>query len=169
MRCNAFAADIGHDAFMPDCDSVPIQTVRVYLKRLPSGALRLTVLTPSLPDPLFRMYPADVGEAEAVARAVGRALSLSAQEQSNQKDCDAKPEFHGLALASHEVSIKNHQPDCEAEPITPCGVDDAGICVDANHRQQECSPCLAPQNVAPYPTQHLRPQVVRVTWQGLLG
>lgn len=60
---------------MPDCDSVPIQTVRVYLKRLPSGVYRVTVMSPSLPRPVFRMYPAVTSEAEAVARAVGRALS----------------------------------------------------------------------------------------------
>lgn len=154
---------------MPDCDSVPIQTVRVYLKRLPSGAYRVTVLSPSLPRPVFRSYPAGTSEADAVARAVGRALSLSSAEKGDQKDCDANPEIHVLALASHEVLSKNQQPHCETESITPCGVNDAVVCVDANHRQQERSPRLAPQNVAPQLTQHRRPPLrLRVTWQGLL-
>lgn len=47
---------------------------RAYLKRLPSGVFRVTVLSAALPRPLFRMYPAELGEAAAVERSVGHAM-----------------------------------------------------------------------------------------------
>lgn len=81
---------------MPDCDSSPVPTVRAYLKRLPSGVYRVTVLSPSLLRPVFRSYPADTGEAEAVSRAVGRALSLCDTEQRHDAD-KSDPEGHDLA------------------------------------------------------------------------
>lgn len=207
----------------------PFQTVRVYLKRLPSGAYRVTVLSPSLPRPVFRMYPADVGEAEAVARAVGRALSTlenadcqldegntasqggtdngsekangtrylnrvahdlpspfprseqqPADEQRGADNDETAPvqrvahsghevTQHGLVLSLQEISIKNRQPYCETEPVAPRGFCDAGVYVEAYHRQSEGSPPSAPQNVAPQPTQHRRPPLrLRVLWQGLL-
>lgn len=77
---------------MPDCDSVPVPTVRVYLKRLPSGAYRVTVLSPSLSGPLFRMYPAGTGEAEAVARAVGRALEKLPDYDGKDAAEESEPE-----------------------------------------------------------------------------
>ena len=136
---------------MPDCDSVPIQTVRVYLKRLPSGALRLTVLSPSLPRPVFRMYPADVGEAEAVARAVGRALSIRVNaEQSDQRNnAEAEHKVHALP-ASGVDGCGHHGPE------------------EAHHRHGQPEDRLVAVEVNEA-TQHRRPPLrLRVLWQGLL-
>lgn len=137
---------------MPDCDSVPIQTVRVYLKRLPSGFLLATVLSPSLPRPVFRMYPAGTSEAEAVARAVGRALSIrSNAEQSDQRsNAEVERNVHVLPPAGGVNGCGHHGPE------------------ETRHRHGQPEDRLAAVegNEA---TQHRRPPVrVRVTWQGLL-
>lgn len=58
---------------MPNCLTASV-LFRAYLKRLPSGVFRVTVLSAALPRPLFRMYPAELGEAAAVERSVGHAL-----------------------------------------------------------------------------------------------
>lgn len=131
----------------------PFQTVRVYLKRLPSGAYRVTVLSPSLPRPVFRMYPADVGEAEAVARAVGRALSIGGNaEQSDQRNnAEVERKVHVLHPASGVDGCCHHGPE------------------EAHHRHGQPEDRLAAVegNEA---TQHRRPPLrLRVLWQGLLG
>lgn len=107
----------------------PFQTVRVYLKRLPSGAYRVTVLSPSLPRPVFRMYPAECSEVEAVARAVGRALSLGDAEA--EQECHRRDEtcLNPVATCANDVpEDKGHQncgnsshlsspfPRCEQQP-----------------------------------------------------
>ena len=141
---------------MPDCDSVPIQTVRVirvYLKRLPSGAYRATVLSPSLPRPVFRMYPAGTSEAEAVARAVGRALSIrSNAEQSDQRNnAEAEHKAHALPPAGGVDGCGHHGPEETGN----------------RHGQPEDRLAAVEGNEA---TQHRRPPLrLRVLWQGLLG
>ncbi len=137
---------------MPDCDSVPIQTVRVYLKRLPSGVLRLTVLSPSLPRPVFRMYPAGTSEAEAVARAVGRALSIrvNAEQRDQRNNAEAEHKVHALPPASGVDGCGHHGPEETGH----------------RHGQPEDRLVAVEGNEA---TQHRRPPVrLRVTWQGLL-
>ena len=57
---------------MTDCFHVPL--FRAYLKRLPSGVFRVTVLSTLLPRPLFRMYPEELGEVAAVERSLRHAL-----------------------------------------------------------------------------------------------
>ena len=47
---------------------------RAYLRRKSGGLLLVTVLSTLLPRPLFRMYPAELGEAVAVERATSHAL-----------------------------------------------------------------------------------------------
>lgn len=74
----------------------PVPTVRAYLKRRTSRLLLVSVRLPSLPRPIYRSYPVEVGEAEAVSRAVGRALSLCCAEQRHDAD-KSDPEGHGLA------------------------------------------------------------------------
>lgn len=98
---------------MPDCDSVPIQTVRVYLKRLPSGAYRVTVLSPSLPRPVFRSYPADVGEAEAVARAAGRALEAVKNHINYSACCHSKNDSEEQSLSDFVSDGANMRFCCE--------------------------------------------------------
>lgn len=110
---------------MPDCDSVPIQTVRVYLKRLPSGALRLTVLSPSLPRPVFRMYPAGTSEADAVARAVWRALSLG--DANTEQECHRRDEtcLNPVTTCANDVPEDKGHQNCgnssHLPPPLPCG------------------------------------------------
>lgn len=133
----------------------PFQTVRVirvYLKRLPSGAYRATVLSPSLPRPVFRMYPAGTSEAEAVARAVGRALSIrSNAEQSDQRNnAEAEHKVHALPPASGVDGCGHHGPE-EAH---------------RRHGQPEDRLVAVEGDEA---TQHRRPPLrLRVLWQGLL-
>lgn len=60
---------------MPDeehAQSVPL--FRAYLSRKPGGLLLVTVQSTQLPRPLFRMYPAELGEAAAVERSVWHAM-----------------------------------------------------------------------------------------------
>lgn len=60
---------------MPNCLTASV-LFRAYVKRLPSGVFRVTVLSAALPRPVFRSYPLDIGEAVAVERSVGHALEL---------------------------------------------------------------------------------------------
>ena len=153
---------------MPDCDSVPIQTVRVYLKRLPSGAYRATVLTPSLPRPLFRVYPSELGEVEAVARAVGRALSLSSAEQGDQKDCDANPGIHELVLRPVDDDCQQTCGDEDKTDSASCRYVFLPPPSDEEPAENKLCPFID-SDQGQQPTQHRRPPVrVRVTWQGLL-
>lgn len=137
---------------MPDCDSVPIQTVRVYLKRLPSGVYRVTVLSPSLPRPVFRSYPADVGEAEAVARAVGRALLIrvNAEQRDQRNNAEAEHNVHALPSASGVDGCGHHSPE------------------EARHRHGQPEDRLVAVE-GDEATQHRRPPLrLRMLWQGLL-
>ena len=130
-----------------------LPTFRVYLKRLPSGALRVTVLSPSLPRPVFRMYPAGTSEAEAVARAVGRALSIrvNAEQRDQRNNAEAERKFHALAPASGVDGCGHHSPE------------------EAHHRHGQPEDRLVAVECNEI-TQHRRPPVrLRVTWQGLLG
>lgn len=130
----------------------PFQTVRVYLKRLPSGFLLATVLSPSLPRPVFRMYPAGTSEAEAVARAVGRALSIRGNaEQSDQRsNAEVEHKVHVLPSASGVDGCCHHGPEETRN----------------RHGQPEDRLAAVEGNEA---TQHRRqPLRLRVLWQGLL-
>lgn len=121
----------------------PFQTVRVYLKRLPSGAYRVTVLSPSLPRPVFRMYPAGTSEAEAVARAVGRALSLG--DANTEQECHRRDEtcLNPVATCANDVAKdKGHQhcgKSSHLPPPFPCGGQQTA---DSQHgaEQHEVSP-----------------------------
>lgn len=130
----------------------PFQTVRVYLKRLPSGVYRVTVLSPSLPRPVFRSYPADVGEAEAVARAVGRALLIrvNAEQRDQRNNAEAEHNVHALPSASGVDGCGHHSPE------------------EARHRHGQPEDRLVAVE-GDEATQHRRPPVrLRVLWQGLL-
>lgn len=98
---------------------ISFQTVRVYLKRLPSGVYRVTVLSPSLPRPVFRSYPADVGEAEAVARAVGRALSLGDAEAEQACHKHDGTSFKKVVTFSNEASEENAKHYCRDNTHLP--------------------------------------------------
>lgn len=62
--------------YMADNDAPSVFTFRAYLSPRPGGRLLVTVLSPLLAAPLYRSYPADMGEAAAVARAVGHAAAI---------------------------------------------------------------------------------------------
>lgn len=154
---------------MPDCDPVPIQPVRVYLKRLPSGAYRATVLSPSLPRPVFRSYPAGTSEVEAVARAVGRALStlensdcqLDEGNTASQGDTDNGSEkANGIRYLNR---VAHGLP-----PPFPCGGQQTA---DSQHgaEKHEASPVELAAHSCDEVMQHRRPPLrLRVLWQGLL-
>lgn len=156
---------------MPDCDSVPhTQTVRVYLKRLPSGVYRVTVLSPSLPRPVFRSYPAGTSEAEAVARAVGRAL-LTLENADCQLDEGNTASQGGTDNGSEKANgtrylnrvahdLPSPFPRSEQQPADEqrgADNDETAPVELVAHRGHEV-------------TQHRRPPLrLRVLWQGLLG
>ena len=149
---------------MPNCLTASV-LFRAYLKRLPSGVLRVTVLSAALPRPVFRSYPLDIGEAVAVERATSHALVVvlksehaggklgvnhpvmppHADQQSADK-CDCQP-----ANKHSEVkSVFQHgSPHCLHQTRTDAAV---------SSEEQEGADGYAVK-------QHLR---LRVVWQGLL-
>lgn len=153
----------------------PFQTVRVYLKRLPSGVYRVTVLSPFLPRPVFRMYPAGTSEADAVARAVGRALSIrvNAEQRDQRNNAEAEHKVHGLAFeiadslgpndTAPDASSKSRRPLVELVEVKPQAMH---MPTNDKHPDQDELPT---PNACPQLTQHRRPPLrLRVTWQGLL-
>lgn len=184
---------------MPDCDSVPIQTVRVirvYLKRLPSGVYRVTVLTPSLPRPVFRMYPAGTSEAEAVARAVGRALEAVKNHINYSACCHSKNDSEEKSLsdfvsdgANMRFCCEQYAPNKHSEhgigggqehqakiagvdhlppPFPRCEQQHADSQHGAHHA--ETAPVELVAHRGNEVMQHRRPPLrLRVLWQGLLG
>lgn len=89
---------------MPDeehAQSVPL--FRAYIRRKPSGLLLVTVLSTLLPRPLFRMYPAELGEAEAVERSVGHALETLHQRAPDKCEQRDKSRFNAVLAAPDEA------------------------------------------------------------------
>lgn len=157
---------------MPDCDSVSVPTVRAYLKRLPSGAYRVTVLAPSLLRPLFRMYPADTGEAEAVSRAVGRALELRDQHAEDKRHEYDEPSPKPVFACPNEVAEnerhKNDRSDLHLLSTVPRSEQQPADGQD-NADQCETAPVERVAHGSNEVTQHRRPpRRVCVVWQGLL-
>lgn len=175
----------------------PVPTVRAYLKRLPSGAYRVTVLAPSLPRPVFRSYPADTGEAQAVARAVGRALEKLVGYDG--KDAAEKSEHESYVSSAFDVTTgaglallgDNERPEKEDAKRSPYAgqTNQTESCSSNAHLQppfprseQQCADShdstdlseTAPVERVAHSghevTQHRRPpRRVTVVWQGLLG
>lgn len=86
---------------MPNCLNASV-LFRAYIRRKPSGLLLVTVLSAALPRPVFRMYPADIGEAAAVERSVGHAmcaLQKCAPSKGQQGD---NPCFKAAFPCAHE-------------------------------------------------------------------
>lgn len=174
----------------------PFQTVRVYLKRLPSGAYRVTVLSPSLPRPVFRSYPAGTSEADAVARAVGRALEAVKNHINYSACCHSKNDSEEQSLSDFVSDGANMRFCCEQ--YAPNKHSEHGIGGGQEHQAKIAgvdhlpSPFprseQQPDDSQPYAhhaekqpveriahsshevTQHRRPPLrLRVLWQGLLG
>ena len=114
---------------------------RAYIRRKPSGLLLVTVLSTLLPRPLFRMYPAELGEAAAVERSVGHALEilssnsvlnyLACQKHADHTDrgCKARrnDKFKNFPCAIHDHSLLPTVNIVTAEPLhrsLPCGPED---------------------------------------------
>ena len=135
---------------------------RAYIRRKPSGLLLVTVLSTLLPRPLFRMYPAELGEAAAVERSVWHALVVveharvklgvnhpvmpphADQQSANECDCQPAQDYPEVKdVFQHSSPHGLHQP-----------------CTDAavSSEEQACAEGYAVK-------QHLR---LRVVWQGLL-
>ena len=80
---------------------------RAYLSRKPSGLLLVTVLSTLLPRPLFRMYPAELGEAAAVERSVGHALESLHQRTPNKCQQRDKRRLNAVFAAPDETPKDN--------------------------------------------------------------
>ena len=57
-------------------------TFRAYISPRPGNRFLVTVMSPLLPAPLHRNYPADMGADAAVERAVGHAAAIVTAMQS---------------------------------------------------------------------------------------
>ena len=60
-------------------------TFRAYISPRPGNRFLVTVMSPLLPAPLYRNYPADMGAAAAVERAVGHAVATATALLSGQR------------------------------------------------------------------------------------
>lgn len=98
---------------MPNCLTASV-LFRAYLKRLPSGVFRVTVLSTLLPRPLFRSYPVELGEVTAVERSVRHALVVL--------KC-ARP-VHGV---DHLVMSPHADNYGDAESDSQCAEDDCKV------------------------------------------
>lgn len=87
---------------MPDCLTASV-LFRAYIRRKPSGLLLVTVLSAALPRPLFRMYPAELGEAAAVERSVGHALETLHQRAPDKCEQRDKSRFNAVFAAPDEA------------------------------------------------------------------
>lgn len=147
----------------------PFQTVRAYLKRLPSGALRLTVLSPSLPRPVFRSYPAGTSEAEAVARAVGRALSTleNADCQFDEGNTASQGGTDNGSEKANGTRYLNRVAHGLPPPFPRCEQQHADEQRGADN--DETAPVELVAHSCNEVMQHRRPPLrLRVLWQGLL-
>lgn len=150
-------------------NSVP--TVRAYLKRLPSGAYRVTVLAPSLLRPLFRMYPADTGEAQAVARAVGRALETARAECKRASPLKSEVRIDPVSTID-PAEVSQAASDAEEREHLSSTVprsEQQHTDGDRQTDQHETAPVEGIAHRGNEVTQHRRPpRRVTVVWQGLL-
>lgn len=150
---------------------VEVALFRAYIRRKPSGLLLVTVLSTLLPRPLFRMYPAELGEAAAVERSVGHALALlpavnvvateplqsalPCGPQHEHSHADKREEQHA-SEGNGEFKQLGHRDEVEHD--SPHGLHQP--CTDAAVRSEEQA------GAEGYAVkQHLR---LRVVWQGLL-
>jgi len=60
-------------------------TFRAYISPRPGNRFLVTVMSPLLPAPLHRNYPADMGADAAVERAVGHAVATATALLSGQR------------------------------------------------------------------------------------
>ena len=89
---------------------VEVALFRAYLRRKPSGLLLVTVLSTLLPRPLFRMYPAELGEAAAVERSVGHALCALHQRTQNESQQRNHPCLEAV-FTGCDKAAKNYPDD----------------------------------------------------------
>ena len=73
----------------------------------------MTAQSTQLPRPVFRSYPAGTSEVEAVARAVGRALSIrvNAEQRDQRNNAETENKGHALAPASCVDGCGHHGPE----------------------------------------------------------
>jgi hypothetical protein len=96
-----------YSVFVNETKKVPL--FRAYLSRKPSGLLLVTVLSTLLPRPLFRMYPAELGEAVAVGRAIHHALVFVLKLDQSRVE-------HGVdhaVMPPHADHQREDEHDCE--------------------------------------------------------
>lgn len=88
---------------MPN-EEPPVPLFRAYIRRKPSGLLLVTVLSTLLPRPLFRMYPAELGEVAAVERSILHALDTLHQRTHNESEQRDKRGFNAVLAAPNETA-----------------------------------------------------------------
>jgi len=104
---------------MPNCLTASV-LFRAYVKRLPSGVYRVTVLSTALPRPLFRSYPVELGEAVAVERSVGHALCALQQRTQNEREQRNKPSLNAVFAAPDETAENDsHESNRQRHGLIP--------------------------------------------------
>ena len=96
-----------YSVFVNETKKVPL--FRAYLSRKPSGLILVTVLSTLLPRPLFRMYPAELGEAVAVGRAIRHALIFVLKFDQSRVE-------HGVdhpVMPPHADHQREYEHDCD--------------------------------------------------------
>lgn len=138
---------------------------RAYLRRKPGGLILVTVLSTLLPRPLFRMYPADIGEAVAVERATSHALVVVLKlERARVKLGVNQPVMppHADQQSANECDCQPAQYRGEVEEIFQHG-SPHGLHQPCEHAAVRSNQQAGAEGYAV--KQHLR---LRVVWQGLL-
>lgn len=104
---------------MPNCLTASV-LFRAYLKRLPSGVFRVTVLSAALPRPLFRMYPVELGEAAAVERSVWHALeSIQQCAICKCEECNNACLEKSFTAGNKTTKTKSHDSCVDRHSLLP--------------------------------------------------
>lgn len=141
---------------MPNCLTASV-LFRAYIRRKPSGLLLVTVLSAALPRPVFRMYPADIGEAAAVERSVGHAmcaLKKCAPSKGQQGDnpcfktafprCHEQHEGYPDNIGEHSHALLPTVNVVIAEPLAgtlPCFAEQGDKRNDEGNKQCDSESC----------------------------
>lgn len=111
---------------------------RAYIRRKPSGLLLVTVLSTLLPRPLFRMYPAELGEAAAVERSVGHALETLHQRTPDKCEQRDKSRFNAVLASPNEAAENDSdKPNRKSHALLPAV---NVVTTEPLHRVLPCGP-----------------------------
>lgn len=145
-------------------------TFRAYLSQRPGNRLLVTVLSPLLAAPLYRSYPANMGEASAVERSIRHALEAlrTAFPRFSEQNHQRNYERHKQCDSESSQNFKHLESKPDVENVH-------GLPHDLQHASQHASQHAAvsgteQEGADGYAVKQHRqtPVRVRVTWQAFL-